>query len=177
MERQVGWIRSSNPYRIIRATYCCWNGIGGVDIRVEARIPGGIKAYLVSADGSASRSLLTGNVDRLWAETSLSAMMRAVFLDDLLEISPSLRRLDSCFEGKAGMARLLDALSVILQEWSVNRPPKHWECAVVSAIKRLFFGLGCSLQLHQFIKKQPKLISSPFQPLAIECLFKAGMQG
>ncbi len=51
LERSVGWFRT-NPWRVGTATFCAYNAFGKVDVRVEARIPGGISSYAITASGS-----------------------------------------------------------------------------------------------------------------------------
>lgn len=50
MEGSVGWFRN-NPWKIARSVYCCYNVFSRVDMRVEARIPGGVTAYAINAAG------------------------------------------------------------------------------------------------------------------------------
>lgn len=50
MEGSVGWFRN-NPWKIARSIYCCYNVFSRVDMRVEARIPGGVTAYAINSAG------------------------------------------------------------------------------------------------------------------------------
>jgi hypothetical protein len=51
LESSVGWFRS-NPWKITRSVYCSYNSFSGVDVRVEARIPGGVTAYAITSTGA-----------------------------------------------------------------------------------------------------------------------------
>lgn len=51
LETSTGWFRT-NPWKIVRSVYCSYDAFTGLDIRVEARMPGGVTAYAVSSSGN-----------------------------------------------------------------------------------------------------------------------------
>lgn len=73
LERSIGWLRG-NPWRVTRSVYCTYNAFTGQDIRVEARIPGGITAYAISANGTKMAT-----TPEMWNEVFVASILRAIF--------------------------------------------------------------------------------------------------
>ena len=62
---------SGNSWNISKCTFCSFNAFTGDDVRVEARIPGGVKSYNVDVLG-----IRKGTDPEGWQETFLSSILR-----------------------------------------------------------------------------------------------------
>lgn len=72
------WFGKPATWKIHTGVYCSYNTFSRVDVRVLVKIPGGVEAYVVDDRGDKHPAS-----DTLWAETYMSAMLRALlFADD-----------------------------------------------------------------------------------------------
>lgn len=77
-ETQV-WFGSHRRWKIVSGVYCCWNAFSGVEVRVHAKIPGGVESYTLTLSGLQEQEVS----DQCWLETYMSAMLRALlYVDD-----------------------------------------------------------------------------------------------
>lgn len=64
---------SGNSWNISKCTFCAFNAFSGADLRVEARIPGGVKSFTVDVLG-----IRKGTDSEGWQETFLSSILRTL---------------------------------------------------------------------------------------------------
>lgn len=64
---------TGNSWNISKSTFCAFNAFSGVDVRVEARIPGGVKSFTVDVLG-----IRKGTDTEGWQETFLSSILRTL---------------------------------------------------------------------------------------------------
>lgn len=84
-----GWFGANSSWKIASGTYCSYNAFSKVDLRVQAKIPGGVDAYAVNAQGE--RGKVT---EQLWKECQISSLLRAIHYADPVSYSATgLRRL------------------------------------------------------------------------------------
>ncbi|ORX67987.1 chaps-domain-containing protein [Linderina pennispora] len=72
-----GWFGSNNSWKITSGTYCSYNAFSNVDLRVQVKIPGGVDAYVVTAQGERKEA-----TEQMWKECYISAMLRAILYAD-----------------------------------------------------------------------------------------------
>lgn len=85
LESRQKWFKSpvsSNSWNISKCTFCAFNAFEGTDVRVEARIPGGVKSFVVDVLGTKK-----GTDADCWQETFISSILRtlrdcAIYSDD-----------------------------------------------------------------------------------------------
>ena len=76
LDSQQKWYKASiasNSWNISKCTFCAFNAFDGTDVRVEARIPGGVKSFIVDVLGSKK-----GTEPDCWQETFISSILRAL---------------------------------------------------------------------------------------------------
>ncbi|KAJ2777115.1 bud site selection protein [Coemansia javaensis] len=84
-----GWFGATNAWKIASGTYCAYNAFSKVDLRVQIKIPGGVDALAITAQGE--RKEVT---DELWRECHVSSILRAILYSDPAAYSVTgLRRL------------------------------------------------------------------------------------
>lgn len=74
LESQQKWFKSpsfGNSWNISKCTFCAFNAFEGTDVRVEARIPGGVKSFVLDVLGSRK-----GTDSDCWQETFISSILR-----------------------------------------------------------------------------------------------------
>lgn len=64
---------TNNSWTISKSTFCSFNAFTGSDVRVEARIPGGVKSFVVDVMG-----IKRGTDLECWQETYLSSILRGL---------------------------------------------------------------------------------------------------
>lgn len=64
---------ANNSWTISKCTFCTFNSFTGLDVRVEARIPGGVKSFVVDVMG-----IKIGTDLQCWQETFLSSILRSL---------------------------------------------------------------------------------------------------
>jgi hypothetical protein len=79
LEESTTWFSKGPEWKIKNGCYCCFNAFSRVDVRVDVKIPGGVHAYLIDLRGE--RHEVSSESD-VWAETYVSAILRAVLLSD-----------------------------------------------------------------------------------------------
>ncbi|KAJ1960893.1 bud site selection protein [Dipsacomyces acuminosporus] len=72
-----GWFGSSNSWKITSGTYCSYNAFSNVDLRVQVKIPGGVDAYIVTAQGERKEAS-----EQMWKECHVSSLLRAILYSD-----------------------------------------------------------------------------------------------
>ncbi len=76
LESQQKWFKSpsaGNSWNISKCTFCAFNAFEGADVRVEARIPGGVKSFVLDVLGSKK-----GTDADCWQETFISSILRTL---------------------------------------------------------------------------------------------------
>lgn len=77
LESQQKWFKSptssGNSWNISKCTFCAFNAFDGADVRVEARIPGGVKSFIIDILG-----FKRGTEVDSWHETFLSSILRTL---------------------------------------------------------------------------------------------------
>lgn len=63
-----------NPWKISRATYCAYNAISRVDVRVTVRVPGGVECQVIDIRGD-SHPIPN---ESIWSETFVSSVLRSI---------------------------------------------------------------------------------------------------
>ncbi|KAJ1831160.1 bud site selection protein [Coemansia sp. RSA 2711] len=120
-----GWFGSGNNWKIASGTYSTYNAFSKVDLRVQIKIPGGVDAYAITAQGE--RKEVT---EELWRECQVSAILRAVLYANPEEYSVTgLRRLTLAASTR-DEARVVEAL--MGQFWDGWRLGSNAETQVAS---------------------------------------------
>ncbi|KAJ2767695.1 bud site selection protein, partial [Coemansia nantahalensis] len=100
-----GWFGATNAWKIASGTYSTYNAFSKVDLRVQIKIPGGVDAFAVTAQGE--RRELT---DELWRECQVSSILRAVLYSDPATYNVTgLRRL-TMVSGMRDETRIVESL-------------------------------------------------------------------
>jgi hypothetical protein len=77
LESQQKWFQPTatvgNSWNISKCTFCAFNAFEGTDVRVEARIPGGVKSFVVDVLG-----MRKGTDSDCWQETFISSILRTL---------------------------------------------------------------------------------------------------
>ncbi|KAG7907575.1 hypothetical protein KL906_003656 [Ogataea polymorpha] len=71
------WFGKEKHWKVTEATYCTYNVFSKVDVRVTCKFPGQVESYMI--DGLGSK---VNETDRLWTETFVSAVVRALISAD-----------------------------------------------------------------------------------------------
>ncbi|KAJ2077432.1 bud site selection protein [Coemansia sp. RSA 988] len=102
---KTGWFGSTNTWKIASGTYCTYNAFSKVDMRVQIKIPGGVDAYVITAQGERKEVS-----DTLWKECHVSAILRSILYADPATYSVTgLRRLTMVVEPREE-SRMVEAL-------------------------------------------------------------------
>lgn len=110
LESHPKWfsLNQSNSWNISKCTFCAFNAFAGMDVRVEARIPGGVKSFVVDVMGAKK-----GTDSEGWQETFLSSILRSLrssdFDDNCALFMKSKRALDGLFSPQIEMKFLESA--------------------------------------------------------------------
>ncbi|KAI9141837.1 Chs5p-Arf1p-binding proteins-domain-containing protein [Paraphysoderma sedebokerense] len=86
IDNPKGWFSNSGAYKIKSGSYCCYNAISKVDVRVECRFPGGVDCYAVNRAGK--RIDIANVTPSFWNELFVSAVLRAILNDAEFPPSP-----------------------------------------------------------------------------------------
>ena len=73
----LGPRNQTNSWNISKCTFCAFNSFSGLDTRVEARIPGGVKSFVVDVMGGKKGTDAEG-----WQETFLSSILRTLRIEE-----------------------------------------------------------------------------------------------
>ncbi|CAN6635428.1 protein Bch1p [Trichomonascus vanleenenianus] len=76
------WFGKHPQWKIHSGMYCSYNAFSKVDVRVCAKIPGSVDAYVVDPRGTKHPWPQDGQADIMSNETYMSAMLRALLLAD-----------------------------------------------------------------------------------------------
>ncbi|PIA13313.1 putative Bud site selection-related protein [Coemansia reversa NRRL 1564] len=102
---KTGWFGATNTWKIASGTYCTYNAFSKVDMRVQIKIPGGVDAYAITAQGERKEVS-----DELWKECHVSAILRSILYADPASYSVTgLRRLTLVVEPREE-TRMIEAL-------------------------------------------------------------------
>ncbi|KAG7845333.1 hypothetical protein KL941_003178 [Ogataea angusta] len=71
------WFGKEKHWKVTEATYCTYNVFSKVDVRVTCKFPGQVESYMI--DGLGNK---VSETDRLWTETFVSAVVRALISAD-----------------------------------------------------------------------------------------------
>lgn len=146
----------AQPWKIIKATYCCYNAFTGQDIWVEARIPGGVSCRIINRDGTPGGiSTATASSD-LWLGTLVSANLRAIFSVGGAPSVPIVRRLDPLTD-ESMENKFLEAAAKLLptiqqQQSQLASPTGNiFNNALVEGLVYYFVGRGRPLATQKFL--------------------------
>ncbi|KAJ2613415.1 bud site selection protein [Coemansia sp. RSA 1365] len=102
---KTGWFGAANTWKIASGTYCTYNAFSKVDMRVQIKIPGGVDAYAITAQGERKEVS-----DELWKECQVSAILRSILYADPAAYSVTgLRRLTMVVEPREE-TKMIEAL-------------------------------------------------------------------
>ncbi|VEU23953.1 DEKNAAE105146 [Brettanomyces naardenensis] len=76
-EKPQLWFGKHKAWKVCEATYCSYNAFSRLDSRVKVAFPGGVESCMV--DSSGNKQVET---DRLWLQTYVSSMVRALVTAD-----------------------------------------------------------------------------------------------
>ena len=173
----LGSRNQSNSWNISKCTFCAFNAFSGIDVRVEARIPGGVKSFVVDVMGGKK-----GTDSEGWNETFLSSILRSLRSFDLSETSSELfmkskRSLDGLFTLQIEM-KFLEIATKLFHKGRQLGSPKGPHLAgnhdnfLTLGIVEYFCSTGrpeISIGfLKPFVEKDPQL-----KGLMISCLLKS----
>ncbi len=173
LEQNNKWLGlgGSNSWNLTRSTFCCFNAFSGVDVHVEAKIPGGVKSFCMDALGNRQP------IDtETWNEAFLSACLRAIFLAE--KKCAGRRSLSALMSAKLEMKFLGLAVQHFSKGWKLGHPdgPSVGQVEnnfLTRGVIDYFCGTGRPEIAIGFLKQQisahPSLSGSLF-----ECFLKAG---
>ncbi|KAI8318836.1 chaps-domain-containing protein [Martensiomyces pterosporus] len=132
-----GWFGSNNSWKIASGTYCSYNVFSNVDLRVQVKIPGGVDAYIVTAQGERKEAS-----EQMWKECNVSALLRAILYSDPTTYTVTgLRRLTPVANSREE-TRFVEA--IVEQFWSGWALGSNAETQVASNARNfLVDGLMC----------------------------------
>lgn len=77
------WFGEKKHWRVPELVYCSFNAFSKVDMRVTVHIPGKFESSVVSSDGKLiNDKISTEELDNLWLETFVSAVVRSLLNSD-----------------------------------------------------------------------------------------------
>lgn len=72
------WYNEKKHWKVHELTYCCYNAFSKVDMRVTVHIPGQFESVVVASNGKIVDNLSDDDLEQLWLETLVSAMVRCL---------------------------------------------------------------------------------------------------
>lgn len=73
------WFGEKKHWKVPELTYCTFNAFSKIDLRVTVHIPGKFEMQIIGQDGKLINDKLTDEeLDKLWSETFLTSIVRAV---------------------------------------------------------------------------------------------------
>lgn len=72
------WYNEKKHWKVHELTYCCYNAFSKVDMRVTVHIPGQFESVVVASNGKIVDNLNEKELEQLWLETLVSAMVRCL---------------------------------------------------------------------------------------------------
>lgn len=116
---------SRHPWKITKTTFCCYNAYTNIDVRIEARIPGGVKCYAVDSQGQR----LPSPDD--WNEIWTSSILRALSDDGQIR-QPGIRRLDPCIYTDTNITKLKEIfVDLFSKSVSLGCPSDIQSCSIL----------------------------------------------
>lgn len=76
-EKPQLWFGKHKSWNVIEATYCSYNAFSQLDVRVKVGMPGSIESFMIDSAGNRVEPS-----DKLWMETFICAMVRALITAD-----------------------------------------------------------------------------------------------
>ena len=154
-----------------RSTFCCFNAFTGQDVRVEAKIPGGVKSFCIDALGNRQPTTAA-----TWNEAFLSACLRSIFLAP--KKCAGRRNLSALLSAKLEMKFLGLAAEYFERGWRLGHPQgpsiaKPENNFLTRGVVDYFCGTGRPEIAIGFIKQQISAHPS-LSGLLFECFMKAG---
>ncbi|CAB10092.2 exomer complex ChAPs family (Chs5p-Arf1p-binding) protein Bch1 [Schizosaccharomyces pombe] len=77
LDKSQQWFGKGNAWRVSHGVYCCYNVFSQVDVRVEAKIPGGVDTYAIDENGQ--KHIVDA---RMWTEAYMSEVLRSLLYSD-----------------------------------------------------------------------------------------------
>lgn len=114
-EQSNKWFALGNSWSLSRSTFCCFNAFAGVDVRVEARIPGGVKSFVIDALGCRH-----GTEPETWNEVFLCSVLRSIF--QATQKCTGKRTLSALLSPKTEMKFLALATRLFESGWKLGSP-------------------------------------------------------
>lgn len=185
LESHQNWFngRQNNSWNISKCTFCAFNAFSGMDVRVEARIPGGVKSFAVDVMGGKK-----GTDSEGWQETFLSSILRCLrslndfeFTGTSQVFIKSKRSLDGLFTLQTEMKFLETATKLFHKGIQLGSPKgPHLAGNHDNFLTLGLVGYFCSTGrpeisvgfLKPFVEKDFQLKS-----LTMSCLFQSSKQG
>lgn len=72
------WYHEKKHWKVPELTYCCYNAFSKVDMHVTVHIPGQFESVVVASNGKVVEGLSEQDLEQLWLETFVSAMVRCL---------------------------------------------------------------------------------------------------
>ncbi|WBW72723.1 exomer complex ChAPs family (Chs5p-Arf1p-binding) protein Bch1 [Schizosaccharomyces osmophilus] len=79
LDKSQQWFSKSQTWSINHSVYCCYNAFSRLDVRVEAKVPGGVDTYAIDENGQKHKMDV-----RMWVETYMSSVLRSLLYSDEL---------------------------------------------------------------------------------------------
>ncbi|KAK6457052.1 Chs5p-Arf1p-binding proteins-domain-containing protein [Scheffersomyces xylosifermentans] len=77
------WFGEKKHWKVPQMTYCTYNAFSKVDMRVTVHIPGKFECSVVNSDGKLIHDKISNDeLDKLWAETFISSIIRSLLDSD-----------------------------------------------------------------------------------------------
>eukprot|EP01134_Creolimax_fragrantissima_P003539 CFRG3539T1 len=155
---------TKGAWRIQSGTYCSYNALARVDVRVEVTMPGTVNAYVLDEQGRRF-----GCDDRVWQETQVCAVLRAlsmvspfaVHIDCLRTFKP----LGHPSEERSFLksAEALFGYGKFLGTDVLTAPPTSVNNRLTVGLKEYFFNSSRYAQgiafFEKFVEQDPELVS------------------
>ncbi|KAH9932203.1 chaps-domain-containing protein [Fomitopsis serialis] len=131
IEDDSGWFSKGSAWKVRNGCYCCFNAFSRVDVRVDVKIPGGVNAYIVDLRGE--RHDLTQDMQDMWQEVYLSAILRSIlYSDDSAYWLDAYRKVDPITTPESELRFLQAAEALFNKGWQVGSEPEIQVATVVS---------------------------------------------
>ncbi|RXW16835.1 hypothetical protein EST38_g9027 [Candolleomyces aberdarensis] len=128
IEQNSAWFSNTATWKVRNGCYCCFNAFSRVDMRVDVKIPGGVKAYVVDLRGEQHEA-----TQEVWQETYVSALLRAIlYSDDPTYTLEAYRKLDPITTAEGELRFLQAAEALFSKGWQVGSDPEIQVATVVS---------------------------------------------
>ncbi|KAF8318707.1 chaps-domain-containing protein [Clavulina sp. PMI_390] len=129
VEEQPTWFSKAAVYKVRGGTYCCFNAFSRVDVRVDVKIPGGVRAYVVDPRGERHDD----PSPEIWQETYLSALLRSILYADDPNYSLQGYRKLAPIVNTDDELRFLQAAELLFSKgWQLGSEPEIQVASIVS---------------------------------------------